>query len=118
MTAASDTKDHHEGVGHVAPLWILLSVFGALMVLTALTVGVAYIDLGNLNLMVAMGVAVVKATFVVLYFMHLRWDKPFNAVVFIGALLFLALFVLFALLDTLQYAPDEIPGYAPGLEAP
>jgi len=118
MTAANDTREHHEGVGHVAPLWILLAVFGALLVLTALTVGVAYVDLGNLNLMVAMGVAVAKATLVVLYFMHLRWDKPFNAVVFIGALLFVALFVLFALLDTQQYQPDIVPGQAPGIEAP
>lgn len=118
MTAATDTQDHHDDHVHVAPLWILLSVFGALMVLTAVTVGVAYLDLGNFNLMVAMGVAVVKATLVVLYFMHLRWDKPFNAVVFIGALLFVALFVLFALLDTQQYAPDEIPAYAPSMQDP
>ncbi len=117
MSTAPERTEHHEELAHVTPLWIQLAVFAGLLVLTALTVGVAYVDLGNLNLIVAMGVAVAKATLVVLFFMHLYWDKPFNAVLFLGALLFVALFILFLLLDTQQYQPELIDGPAPGLES-
>lgn len=116
MSTAPERTEHHEELAHVGPLWIPLAVFAGLLVLTALTVGVAYVDLGNLNLIVAMGVAVAKATLVVLFFMHLYWDKPFNAVLFLGALLFVALFILFLLLDTQQYQPELIDGPAPGLQ--
>jgi len=95
---------------------LLVGVFASLLVLTVVTVAVTYVDLGSLNLLVAMGVAVVKGSLVVLFFMHLAWDRPFNAVVFITALLFVTLFITFILLDTKQYQPDIIPGQAPALE--
>jgi hypothetical protein len=47
--------------------------------------------------------------------MHMRYDRPMNAIVFITALLFVVLFVSLALIDTQAYAPDLIPGYGPGL---
>jgi len=47
--------------------------------------------------------------------MHLRWDKPFNAFVFVGAFFFLAIFVGIAMMDTQAYQPDLIPGYSPGM---
>jgi len=52
---------------------------------------------------------------VALFFMHLRWDRPINAVIFIGTLLFVALFVGITLTDTGSYQPELIPGYAPGM---
>jgi cytochrome c oxidase subunit 4 len=59
----------------------------------------------------ALTIAVLKAAFVVLWFMHLRYDSPFNAVVFITALFFLAVFLGFAMMDTGQYKPNyEPPG--------
>jgi cytochrome c oxidase subunit 4 len=63
-----------------------------------------------------MGIAVNKSAFVALYFMHLRWDKPFHSIVFVSAALFVMLFISLALLDTKQYAAEEIPGYAPDIE--
>ena len=47
----------HSGLGHVVPLWLLAAVFGALLVLTCLTVAVAHVDLGNLNLYLALAIA-------------------------------------------------------------
>ena len=47
--------------------------------------------------------------------MHLRWDKPFNAFVFMSAFLFLALFIGITLMDTGQYQIELIPGYQPGM---
>ena len=101
---------------HVVPIRTLLAVWAVLIVGTWLTVAATYVDLGSLNLWVAMAIATVKASLVALYFMHLRWDKPFNAMLFVGALLFIALFVGIAMLDTAAYHDDLIPGYAPAME--
>lgn len=101
--------------GHAVPLRVLATVWGALLLLTALTVAAAGVDLGNLNLGVAMLIATVKATLVLLFFMHLRYDRPILAIVFVTALLFVALFVSIALLDTHAYAHQLIPGYGPAL---
>ena len=105
------TPDHP----HAVPLRVLLLVWGALLVLTVVTVGARRLDLGSWGVWVAMAIATVKASLVLLYFMHMRYDRPINAIVFIAALLFVTLFVGFALLDTLAYQPELIPGYAPAI---
>lgn len=97
---------HSEHYAHVVPLSVLLSVFVALMVLTFLTVAATWFDLGRWNVWIALIIATVKASLVVLYFMHLRYDHPFNAVVFLSALLTLLLFISLALLDATTYQPD------------
>lgn len=103
----------HSGIPHthvVSPA-ILLTVYFALVLLTFLTVGVTYVDLGDLNIWIALGVAVLKATLVVLYFMHLRWDRPFNAIVLISALVFIAIFIGAAMMDSANYQVNlEPPG--------
>jgi cytochrome c oxidase subunit 4 len=101
---------------HVVPTKILLGVWAALLVLTWLTVSVTQVDLDSLNIVIALGIAVVKSVLVALYFMHLRYDRPFHAVIFVTALLFVFVFITFALLDTKEYNPDLIPGYAPEIE--
>jgi cytochrome c oxidase subunit 4 len=101
--------------GHVVPLPVLLGTLAALLVLTAVTVGATWFDLGNLNLWIALGIATVKASLVILYFMHLRYDRPVNALVLIVALLFVATFIGITLMDTRAYEPELIPGYAPAL---
>ncbi len=101
---------------HVVPIKVLVAVWLVLLVLTWITVSATKMDLGPLNIIIALTIAAVKCAFVVLYFMHLRYDKPFHAVVFAVALLFVFLFISLALLDTSQYKPDLIPGYAPAME--
>jgi len=59
----------------VVPTKTYLAIFVALMVLLAITVGVAYVDLGELNLAVAMGIAIAKAALIVSFFMHLRYGR-------------------------------------------
>jgi cytochrome c oxidase subunit 4 len=59
--------------GHVAPKSMYYAVFAALMVGTALTVGVAFVDLGAFNNVLMLGIAITKAMLVILYFMHVRW---------------------------------------------
>lgn len=70
----------------------------ALLVLTVITVAVSRIDFGNLNTVVAIGIASIKGSLVALFFMHLRHDK-FNAVVFVLGLFFLAVFLIWTLFD-------------------
>jgi len=93
------THDAPHGVGHIVPFSILFGVFAALTVLTVVTYMASLVDFGEFNLIVALAIAVVKASLVVLFFMHLRWDKPFNAIVFVGCLIFVGLFISLALLD-------------------
>ena len=124
MTTATETPaaknrptPEEEGHSHAVPLRVLAAVWGTLMILTWVTVSATKIDAGGFNIVIALGIAVVKSAYVALYFMHLRYDRPFNAVILISALAFVALFIGLALLDTKEYQSDLIPGYAPGIEA-
>jgi len=60
---------------HIVSKKIYYTIFTALMLLTILTVMVAFIDLGALNLPVAIAIAIVKATLVFLYFMHVKFGS-------------------------------------------
>lgn len=106
----------HPGLSHIVPLGVLVAVFGALVVLTVLTVAVAGVDLGNLNLYVALSIAGLKATLVVLYFMHLRYDQPFILVVFLGCLAFVVLFISLVLTDARANFPTETTHEAPAMK--
>lgn len=75
-----------------------LAVFGALIVLTLITVQASYLDFGAFNTVVALLIASLKAALVALFFMHLRHDR-FNAVIFVGGLLFLAIFLIWTMFD-------------------
>ena len=105
--APASHDGEHDGIAHVTPVRLLLGVWGALMVLTIITVAVTTVDFGpRINLVVAMAIATVKAGLVVTYFMHLRWDRPFNTLVFLGSLLFVSLFISMTLFDKSEYEPD------------
>src|ERR671927_293995 len=74
---AAPHADH--GLAHTTPVILLLAVLGVLMVLTIVTVAVTSIDLGAQgNLVVAMIIATIKAALVVMFFMHLVWDKKLH----------------------------------------
>ncbi len=108
--SSSSHHSAHASLGHVVPVWLLAAVFGALLALTGLTVAVAHVDLGNLNLYLALGIATIKASLVVLFFMHLFWDRPFNSMIFIGCLLFVSLFIGITLTDQRASKPLAIGG--------
>jgi len=82
------------------PMKIYLGIGGALFFLTIVTVAVAQVHLGPLNLIVALAVAVVKATLVGLYFMHLKYDHRLYSLVFVSAVVFLGIFITLTMLDT------------------
>jgi cytochrome c oxidase subunit 4 len=101
---------------HVTSIRTLLVVWVALMIGTWLTVSATSVDLGALNIWIGLAIATVKAALVGLYYMHLRWDKPFNAFVFLCAFLFLFLFIGLAMMDTAHYQQEMISGFGPGMD--
>ena len=71
-----------------------------------MTVKAAGIGFGAVDLWIAMIIATIKATLVGLYFMHLRYDKPFHAIIFLSSFVFVGVFIGFTMMDTHQYKPD------------
>ena len=103
---------------HIIPLSTYFKVFGALMFLTLITVLAAQIDLteylgkGPWNVILAMLIAVVKSTLVLLFFMHLYYDSRTNLFFFLGSLLFVVIFISFTYFDVAYrnentYVKDE-----------
>ncbi len=115
MAHTSHGHEPHPTVGHLVPYSALFGTAAALLVLTALTVAVRFVDLGEANIFVALGIAVVKATLVSLFFMHLWWDRPFNSFAFVASIAFVGLFIAFAMMDSSAYHPDVDRGPAEGI---
>jgi cytochrome c oxidase subunit 4 len=84
---------------HVVSWKLYVAIFAALAVLTVITVWVAGHDYGPFNLLVALGVAITKATLVVLYFMHARWSGRLTTLVIVSAIAFFAILVFLTLTD-------------------
>ena len=110
------SESNHEH--HIIPLSTYFKVFGALMLLTLITVLAAQIDLteylgkGPWNIILAMLIAVVKSTLVLLFFMHLYYDSRTNLFFFLGSLLFVVIFISFTYFDVAYrhentYVKDE-----------
>ena len=85
--------------GHISPKSTYYAIFAALMVGTAVTVAVAFVNLGPFNFPVAIGIAITKATLVVLYFMHARYSPKLTGVVIASSLVFFAILVFLLLTD-------------------
>ncbi|HQR67358.1 MAG TPA: cytochrome C oxidase subunit IV family protein [Thermoanaerobaculia bacterium] len=75
---------------HISSVGTLLRVFFALLALTALTTGVAYVDLGAGSTAVALAIAIAKASLVVWFFMNVRFNSRLIPVVILGGLFFVA----------------------------
>ena len=85
--------------GHVSPKSTYYAIFGALMVLTAVTVGASMVNLGSLNFPVAISIAIVKATLVILFFMHVKYSSRLTKMVVGMSFLFLAIMFGLTLTD-------------------
>jgi cytochrome c oxidase subunit 4 len=96
---ADHTHAHSHPHAHVTPLPVYLAVFGTLMVLTAVTVAVAYVNLGQFNKVVALGIASFKATIVVLYFMHVKHASRLTKLVVMTGIFFLMILFSLTMVD-------------------
>ena len=86
------------------PVGVYLTIFGALMVLTVITVAVAFVNLGALNTVVALSIACFKASLVVLYFMHVKYSSRLTKLVVVAGIFFLAILLALTMSD---YASRE-----------
>jgi cytochrome c oxidase subunit 4 len=96
--------DHEHDQHHVVPLKIYYGIFGILMVLTGVTVGVAYVDLGRMNAVVALAIACFKALIVVLYFMHVKYSTRLIKLTVIAGLYWMGIIFALTLGDYLTRA--------------
>src|ERR1700723_51294 len=87
MTEPDDMPEQHEHEHHVVSPKIYLTIVGALLVLTATTVGASYIDMGPFNPIIALAIAAIKMMLVVLFFMHFKYSTKLTKLT-VGAGLF------------------------------
>jgi cytochrome c oxidase subunit 4 len=114
---------HTHDFNHATPNdWkTYLAILVALLILTVITVVVAGFDFGNFNVIVALTIATIKGSLVVLYFMHLRHDKMINSIIFLSALLFLSFLLILCLIDVnsrILPKPANWKGPEPGVITP
>jgi cytochrome c oxidase subunit IV len=96
---------------HISSAKFLWGIGIALFFLTFITVAVTWIQIPEpWNVVVAIAIAVVKATIVALFFMNLWWDSKFNVLLFIMSVVFFILLIGITLLDTL-YRVDPVPSF-------
>ncbi|QDT64840.1 cytochrome C oxidase subunit IV family protein [Calycomorphotria hydatis] len=104
---SAESHAEHNPISHVMSIPMLLGVFFALVALTILTVyiGTQY-SLGMFEIYVSLGIATVKAILVATFFMHLKYDKPLNGLMFGFSLIFVALFLGLVMIDSAAYQPE------------
>jgi cytochrome c oxidase subunit 4 len=95
---------------HIVPTRVYYMVFAALMVLTALTVWIAFYDLGVLNDVAALGIAAIKATLVVLFFMHVRYSSRLISLIVGTGFAWLALLLILTMADYFSRGWLPFPG--------
>jgi cytochrome c oxidase subunit 4 len=84
---------------HLVPLRTYFAVFAALMVFTAITVAVAFVDLGPANNVVMLSIAVLKATLVVMFFMHAKYGTKLIPLIAASGFFFLLLMFVITMSD-------------------
>ncbi len=105
-TTDADPAAHGDHGHHILSAKLLLTVFGALVSLTILTVALGLMEqndvihLGAFSVPVALAIAGVKATLVAMFFMALKYDNRVNVLAFSLSIVFLAIFFIFTFLDT------------------
>jgi len=95
---------------HVVPKKIYFAVFILLLLLTGVTIRVAFVDLGRGNTILALTIAVVKALFVILYFMNVRYSPQLTRLVVVGGFFWLFILIAITMSDYLSRGWLPFPG--------
>jgi cytochrome c oxidase subunit 4 len=90
---------HEQDKPHLPPYALYVKIWVALVVLTVMTVSVSYLDMQKFTVFTALLIATVKATLVLLYFMHVRFEKPIFIYMIVAVLLVYAVFVFLTFSD-------------------
>lgn len=95
MGSSHDSHEHN----HIIPLKVYFGILATLLFLTIITVVASRIDFGHMNTVIAFAIATVKASLVLGYFMHLKYDDKMYLVIFLTGVFFLVVMYLFSVLD-------------------
>ncbi|HEY3835042.1 MAG TPA: cytochrome C oxidase subunit IV family protein [Bryobacteraceae bacterium] len=101
---------HSEASHHIVPIPVYVGVFLALIAATIVTTLVAYIDLGPFNIVIALFVAVCKASLVVLFFMHVKYSPRLTKLVVICGIFWLIILLTMTESDLLTRTWMGVPG--------
>jgi cytochrome c oxidase subunit 4 len=96
--------------GHIDSIKTYVGVLLALLILTGLTTGVAYVDLGWFSVVAALGIATTKMLLVALFFMHLRHSNQLTKLVVLGGLMWLGILLVLTLSDFASRGWIGVPG--------
>src|SRR5579871_6739755 len=96
MTPQSHKSHAHE---HIDSVGVYVGILVLLLIATVVTTLVAFVDLGNFSVVVALAIAVCKMLLVALFFMHVRYSTKLTRLVIVGGLLWLAILLLLTLSD-------------------
>jgi cytochrome c oxidase subunit 4 len=94
-------QEHFDYTSHLAPISLYVGIWATLMVCTGLTVFAGSVDLGIFNIVVALLIATIKGTLVVLFFMHLRYSTKLTMVTVVAAIFFLLIMFSLSMTDYL-----------------
>ncbi|HTV54109.1 MAG TPA: cytochrome C oxidase subunit IV family protein [Terriglobia bacterium] len=98
-----DTEPTHHA-GHIVSPKVYGVIFGALLVLTASTVGAAYLELGPFNVVVALAIACIKAVLVILFFMHVKYSSRLTKLTVAAGFFTFLVLITMALTDYISRA--------------
>jgi cytochrome c oxidase subunit 4 len=104
----SSAAEHH--TEHIVPIRIYAAVFLALIVLTWVTSGVATLDLGSLNVFVALSIAIFKASLVLLFFMHVKYATRLTKMIVMSGIYWLILLLFIVMMDLWTRGWMGVPG--------
>jgi cytochrome c oxidase subunit 4 len=107
-TAAHGKHENH--ASHIVPVPVYLAVFATLIVLTWVTAYVSTVDLGPLNIYVALSIAVFKASLVVLFFMHVKYGTRLTKMIVGAGLFWLVLLLFLVMIDIWTRSWMGVPG--------
>jgi cytochrome c oxidase subunit IV len=104
---------------HIVPVKTYIGIFVTLLCLTALTTGVAFIDLGAMNTVIALVIAATKMLLVMLVFMHLKYSSKLTKLAVLAAFFWLALLLTLTFSDVFSRNWTPIPsGWGPSISVP
>lgn len=107
---SDEGSQHHGGGDHIVPIPIYFAIFAALIVLTWVTAGVATLDLGRLNIVVALAIAIFKASLVLFFFMHVKYGTRLTKMVVLVGVYWLVLLLGIVMVDIMTRTWMGVPG--------
>ena len=100
-------SDHSE---HIVPKRVYFAVFLTLIVMTWVTAWISTVDLGRLNIYVALSIAIFKASLVILFFMHVKYGSKLTKMIVLAGIYWLILLLFIAMADLWTRGWMGVPG--------